>query len=529
MRVLIAMIAAMFIALPAQAQVWFEAETEHFIIKSQDSEEATRQFASELERFDMALRTLQNLPIGQEQPTRATKLTVYRFGTITNIGRIAGFPGVAGFYIPRAGDSVAFTPARAERRRGSLSVTNIDRNRAAETRLDEVSVLQHEYVHYFMMQHFPAAYPAWYVEGYAELLATMRFNADGSFFIGDPPLYRSYQVMEMSQFRLEDMLDQEHKLSGRENFQHYGTGWLLTHYLSFNPERLAQLNAYLTAIGAGEDSLTAAQRLFGDLRAIDRDLLRYRNGPFPGLIVPITNYVEPRVRMRQLNDVEVDLIREEMELRRGVTKEDATRIARAVNTVVTANPSNPQALALLARAQLSAENLDAADQAADRLIALDPTNFEGPLYKSYVALERIESDENWADSAREYALAAASLDLSDPRARIAYYYAFIEAGQEPTENAIIALEGAFDQAGSDAGFRILLGRQLLVENRLDTARQVLLPIAFRGHNQTPDEDDPAADEPSLDKIMDFIATGDRDGALTMMDELIHDEEDEDDA
>lgn len=526
MRLILAMMAALFMALPAQAQTWHEAETDHFIIRSQDSEEATRQFAMELERFDMGLRTLQNLPIGEEQPTRSTKLMVYRFGTISDIGRLAGFPGVAGFYIARAGDSVAFTPARGEQRRGSLSVTNIARNRAEETRLDEVSVLQHEYVHYFMMQHFPAAYPAWYIEGYAELLATMRFNDDGSFFIGDPPLYRSYQVLEMSQFRLEDMLDQEHKLSGRDNLQHYGTGWLLTHYLSFNPERLAQLNSYLTAIGAGEDSLTAARRIFGDLRAIDRELLRYRNGPFPGLIVQVPNYHAPEVRIRQLSPVETQLIRHEMELRVGVSKNEATRIARSVRSVSEANPTSPEALALLARAELYAENYDAADAAADRLMALAPDNLEGPLYKSYVAIDRIEYDATWADAARQHALAAARLDVDDPRARIAYYYSYVEAGQDPPENAIIALEGAFDHAGSDPGYRVLLSRQLLIEDRMDAARQVLMPIAFRGHNQSPDEDEEDAGEPSLDKIMNFIAEGNRDAALAMMNEMIDDEDEE---
>ena len=87
-------------------------------------------------------------------------------------------------------------------------------------------MLKHEYVHYFMMQHFPAAYPRWYVEGYAELLATLRLNEDGSFFVGDPPLYRSYQLLEMPQFRLEDMLDSKHKLAGYEARMKAARPWL---------------------------------------------------------------------------------------------------------------------------------------------------------------------------------------------------------------------------------------------------------------------------------------------------------------
>ena len=220
MRLFFAAIAALVIAAPAQAQQWYRAETNNFIIISQDSEEATREFASNLERFDMALRSLQNMPVGEEQPTDATKLTVFRFGDAGTIARSAEIPGIAGVYFGRAGESLALTPAREERRR-SNSVTNVDARRAERTNLDIVSVLQHEYVHYFMMQHFPAAYPRWYVEGYAELLATTRLNEDGSFHVGDPPLYRGDSLYYMTQFRLEDMLDQEHDLSGKEAYQHY--------------------------------------------------------------------------------------------------------------------------------------------------------------------------------------------------------------------------------------------------------------------------------------------------------------------
>jgi len=528
MRFLLAAI-AILVAVPAQAQQWHRAETNNFIILSQDSEEATRSFASELERFDMALRSLQALPIGEEQPSPSTKLTVYRFGDTSDIGRMAGMQGVAGFYIARAGASVAFTPARAESRR-TMSVTNVDRSRARANRLDEVSVLQHEYVHYFMMQHFPAAYPSWYVEGYAELLATIRFNEDGSFHVGDPPQYRSDQIFGMSAFQLEDMLDSEHKLSGREGYQFYGTGWLFTHYLNFNPERLAQLNQYLAAIQQGEDSLEAGRRIFGDLRAIDRELLRYRSGAFPGFDVRPANYIEPVVEMRPLTAIEADLVDEEMRLRVGVDKDEAARLARSIAGSTHAGSS--QALALLADAQTTAEDYDAALATAQLLIALDPRNIEGPLTASYAASEKSKDDPAFAARAVEYAAQAMSIDQLDPRPRIAYFYSFLASKQEAPDDAIIALEQVFESAGTDPVYRIFLSRQLLFENRLPAASAVLQPIAFRGHSQGDpfeDEDEDDADKPSLDKIMALIEQNNRDAALAMMDELIADEDDEDDA
>lgn len=513
---------ALVAANPAQAQQWWRAETNNFIIISQDSEEETRRFASELERFDMALRTLQNLPIGEEQPSPATKLTVFRFGTTSDIGRMAGSSGVAGFYIAIAGESIAFTPAREERRR-TMSVTDVDRSRAQRTRLDEVSVLQHEYVHYFMMQHFPAAYPSWYVEGYAELLATIRFNDDGSFHVGDPPQYRSDQIFNMSAFHLDDMLDSTHELSGREAYQFYGTGWLFTHYLNFNPQRLAQLNEYLIAINAGEDSLEAGRRIFGDLDAIDRELLRYRNGPFPGYDVRPANYVAPVVEMRALSATEADLIMDEMRLRRGTDHEEAGRMANAL--AGGRHADTPLGLTLLARAQTNARDYAAAFATAERLVALAPDNIEGPLLASYNAARLSMDDAAWVARAVEYAEDAQMIDPFDPRPSINYFYAYYASGQEVPEAAIIALENVFDTAGTDTGYRVLLARQLMFENRLPEARTVLQPIAFRGHNQGDpfeDEDEDDADDPTLDKIMAFIEQNNRDAALSMMDDLLDD-------
>ena len=57
-------------------------------------------------------------------------------------------------------------------------------------RLDIKTVLLHEYTHHFMYQYFPAAYPTWYSEGFAEFMASPVFNDDGSIGIGAPPEYR---------------------------------------------------------------------------------------------------------------------------------------------------------------------------------------------------------------------------------------------------------------------------------------------------------------------------------------------------
>ena len=54
------------------------------------------------------------------------------------------------------------------------------------------------------------------------------------------------------------------------------------------------------------------------------------------------------------------------------------------------------------------------------------------------------------------------------------------------------------------------------------ARTVLLPIAFRGHNQGTSED--KGDKASLDKVMSLVDANDAKGAVAMIDRLIEESE-----
>ena len=77
-------------------------------------------------------------------------------------------------------------------------------------------VLFHEYTHHFMFQHFEAAYPKWYSEGFAETIATIAMKPDGSFHIGDPPNYRSDLLFQsMLNVSVERMLTAPNKPTGK--------------------------------------------------------------------------------------------------------------------------------------------------------------------------------------------------------------------------------------------------------------------------------------------------------------------------
>ena len=512
--------------MPANAQDWWEAETAHFIVKSRSSEADTRAFAEELERYDGALRTLQNIPADDGELIPANKVTIFRFGDQGDIAHIAGLPGsgIAGFYISRAGNSVAFVPAREERQ--SRSIVRRD-NRTA---LDGMSVLKHEYAHHFMMQYFPGAYPRWYVEGYAETVATIRFLEDGSFHVGDPPQYRSAQVMRMPGFRLREMLDANHELSYRDAIQHYGTGWLLSHYLNFDDEGRTKLAEFLSALAAGEDSLTAAERILGDLNALDRKLMSYRRGNFPGFNVKPADYTAPVVTMRRMPADEAALIRQKMELWRGIRKKDAPGIRNAIQARIGNFPESVEAHLLLAEASYDAEDYDAAEAAAAKAVALDPGSVRGWLHRGMAATRKAKADPDaapaLADLARAHFAEAARLEPDDPRPLSGYYKTYLELGQDAPEPALIALETAFEHAGSDAEYRYILTRQLLTEGRFSDARTVIMPAAFDGHSTG--EADADEDDPTPQRLLTAIEAQDAQTAIEMIDKMLE-PEDEDDA
>ena len=505
--------AALFALLPAAARAeWWRAETGHFIIYSQDDKAATQEFAVQLERFDNAMRALQNLPLRPAKPlSPANKVTIFRLGTIRDIALLAGAPGsgVAGFYIPRAGAAVAFTPARAEAR-DIRSINN--RESDPRTELDPRSILQHEYVHHFMLQTFPATYPDWYVEAFAELYGTIVLNSDGSFKVGSPPQYRAEQVYDLPDVPLKELFDQNDKRDGVQRIQFYGYGWLLAHYLSFEPSRKGQLRDYLKALGRGEDGLAAARKAFGDLGTLTKEVSAYKTRNFPAFAVKPANYVAPAVELRQLNEAEAAAMGEYMRSKRGVNLKQARAVADDVAPKARRYANSLFVQLAAAEAFYDARRLDEADAAATRALALQPNSSEAWLYKGMIALEQAEAgDKSRFAAARTALVKATRLDTQDPRAFILYYESFGAAGEPAPANAVAGLEQVFDFAASDRDYRLTLARQLLAEGEGPAAKEVLGPIAYRFHGDQKDN--------MVRTVIDLIRADKVPEARTKLDEI----------
>src|SRR3546814_2460455 len=89
------------LASPAARAEWWEAQTSHFVVYSESDKGDAEKFATTLERFDNALRTLQGMPVPGPEVGPANRVKVYRTGDTDNIAVFAhaSGSGVAGFYI----------------------------------------------------------------------------------------------------------------------------------------------------------------------------------------------------------------------------------------------------------------------------------------------------------------------------------------------------------------------------------------------------------------------------------------------
>ncbi|MGF1550774.1 MAG: hypothetical protein ACFBQW_09670 [Sphingomonadaceae bacterium] len=465
---------------------WRIAETKHFLIYSDDSKKDIIKFAERLERIDKLMRMANRVP--DDLPP--VKVRVFVVDDMREVQEALGRKnsGVAGFYTSNSHGPFAVVPRRI--RGGGIIFT-------PET------VLFHEYAHHFMLQYTPSVYPSWYIEGFAELVGSTRFISDDVMAYGWANNARAqglYHARSVPASAL--LLNRSDELPDDMDF--YGRAWLLTHYLTFSEERQGQLEAYLRALEQGRSREEAAT-VFGDLDALDREVARYlRGAEFPAVKVEI-EFDEPVVQnMRPLSEGEAALVTEmaafrdydlsslddldDDEKREDIEKRSQKYVER-VRRKAAYHPQDPHALRLLADAEYVAGNYQAANRAADRLLAADPDNPGGMLRKGMTMLKlAADGDEpvtaETAERARRWIIKANRADPDDPQPLIAYYKSFLMAGENPPEIAVAGLIQAVQTAFWDFNSRWLLAEQLISDERIDEAIAVLAPIAYAPHRSS---------------------------------------------
>jgi hypothetical protein len=463
----------LFLIAPAAAHAdWYEASSKHFVVYSEQDPDKLRRFATELERFDKALRVMRDFPdpaIG-----KANRVTVYVVGGVGRVASLAGNSNVAGFYKPRAGGSLAIVP----RRSGTGDVLE----------LDAQSILLHEYTHHFMWSMAPhGAFPAWLIEGFAEFHATAQFGKDGSVAIGYPPMYRARGLIRGNALPIQRlMIADTLKLSPEQRDGLYGRGWLLTHYLIFGEPRRGQLGPYIAAINSGKTPMEAAG-VFGDLRTLDRELESYKLKKLGVIKLKPEALRIGAVEVRRLSPGEAATMDVRIRSKNGVNQKTAPDVYQDARRAAAPYPGDPAAQVVLAEAAFDARDLDGAEAAADRAIAADAKAIDAYVYKAMAGMVRAQragdkSPGTWT-AIRKTIATANRLDPEDPEPLILYYRSFADIGVPPPQLARDGLLKAFELAPHDATLRFNTAIMLLKSDKKDLARTLLAPMAYQPHGR----------------------------------------------
>lgn len=460
-------------AIAAPKTGWLEASSQHFVIYSAEDEETLRNFASRLERYDAAMRYLRKLENPDLGP--ANRLVIYVVADATAVQDILGAKGtsILGVYMPRAFRSLAIVPRRA--------------GNGGRWQLDPETVLLHEYAHHFLYQNYGGAYPGWFTEGYAEFHSTARFEKDGSIKLGWPAAHRSYGLTSNLPMPIETLLTASGREFGPEKSDiFYGRGWLLTHYLTFEPKRAGQLGAYLAALDNSQSSLDAAKSAFGDLNALSRDLNAYlRRRTMTFLNIPGTAIKQPDIAIRELTKGESAIIELKIRVHRNSSEDVAAKLLPEVQRAAAPFSNHPIVQATLAQAEFQAGNYAAAEAAADRALAAAPQITDALLYKALANME-MAAGASASDAAswkeiRQWLITANRIDPNDPTPLILFYKSFLREGVAPTANAIIGLNRAYQLAPQDTDLRFTVARQYLLDGKAAEARAALAPLILDPH------------------------------------------------
>jgi tetratricopeptide (TPR) repeat protein len=462
----------------AAAPQWRASESEHFIIYSKSPSERVEALAADLESYDKLMRMASRT----RDEAAVVKVRIYEVDSTDDVERALGLSdsGVAGFYDSNILGPYLVTPRMISfETSGDFTVS---------------LVLHHEYAHHFMLQYFPAIYPDWYVEGFAELIGSSKRMSDGRIGYGMPAKQRGPEIAA-NWVPLQELLVKE-KVT---YFDTYGQGWVLAHFFTFfSPERTQQFRAYLHALAAGK-SLKEAAEVFGDLDELNRDARRYLTGgtfSYRPVKVEITR---PAIqRSRPLSAAEVALIPEviafndgSLDAYRKVSERDREKkrreaLLQSVREKASAYPTDPFALYFLGEVENSNGNYSEAQAAVDRLLAIQPTHVRAMARKSMLLARQAATLQGSArtqlsEQARLLAVKANQTDINNPLPLLAYYESFRLAGEKAPEAAVQGLMQAVSTLPRDDGIRMLLVNELESDRRYAEAIGWIMPIANDPH------------------------------------------------
>ncbi|WP_419320740.1 tetratricopeptide repeat protein [Caulobacter sp. ErkDOM-E] len=473
---------------PVKAGRWLKAESPRFIVYSDGDERLLRDYVVKLELFDTLLRHLHNMPLDGAPPR---KLSIFLIRERAQFDVVwPGMPSsVSGFYTSSVGDIFA------------MAIRSRDDN----------TVVQHEYVHHFMLQYFPYGYPAWLVEGYAEYFGSAEVGRD-TIAIGRNT-GRGGNLEDIAWAPVRSVLAKRpYELKGTDRAMFYAEAWLMTHYFMSDPVRYQQLTAYMKAVGSGDDPVKAMEAASGlSAEALQAKLRDYMRVKIQVVTHTLKGLPAPPVEVTALSKASDDLLLADFSLRRfGLANDDDEdededsegalearaearslrakwRVAFLADIQVRAAryPGERLAELVLARAELALGDPEKGRVLIDAFTQARPDDAEGLELAGLARLAAGDRDEDHRAALYKEAgqLLGQAYKLDPTRYQTLYGYARSRSldPKYPTPNVMAVLEEAQALAPQVSQITLATAQAMMLRDRDDEAAALLGPVANSPH------------------------------------------------
>lgn len=504
--------AALAFAAPAGA-AWHQASSKHFVIYGDMPAEEIRDYAEKLEKFDAAARLIRSMkdPVVGD----GNRVQVLVVSSMLQVNRLYGQAdaGVGGYYMGLVSGPIIVTPQK------------IRRLNTRTDRLDPEVVFFHEYTHHLQLQNTQKPMPAWLTEGFAEFLGNPRFEEDGSIGIGAPNESRATQLLQARWAPIGDLIDGNAFRLAQAGFwkQNYAQGWLLNHYLAFEPSRKGQIEKYVARIEAGQNALDAGRAAFGDLGALESELRSYvRQKTLPYVKIDSSKLKIAPVKVTELSPGGQEVMPLRLHAKTSYGSVSVDYVLGKVRDVAKRHPDDPFVLRTLAEVEFDAKNFDEAIAAADAALKIEPKSTEALIYKGrgHLAKAKKANDAALFAEARKHFLAANKIDPEDPEPLYLYYRTYRAANVQAPKQAVEALHYATVLAPRDYYPAVQLVTEHLRQNNLEAAGEAIKPLAYLPHlGQTKQND-------AL-QVLERIEAGEGQEALALAQKELFPKKDED--
>ncbi|KAF0186254.1 MAG: hypothetical protein FD163_922 [Hyphomonadaceae bacterium] len=465
-----------FAVSPAFADNWIKAETDHFIVYSNNRANLTEEYSKNLEQFRYVLSAFHMNAAQRAIPV--PKFEIYLVSRQRDLKEVW----------PEASEVSGFVTQCTN----GLFAYSLYSGPTQGDQMSSLNVLFHEYAHIFMFQNSRVAYPRWYIEGFAEFYGSTKIRGD-QVVIGTVPRSR-YLTLAQSNFRIkyEDMLiDGEAVQRGNdEEDNFYAQSTILTHYLMSDPERRAALAAYISARNQGEDPLVAFERTIGiKASELSATMNRYMNGNISATLYRLRNMPTPTPVITPLPASADKLMLWDASAKGCADAEYRPALLAKIRTEAAKFPQDAFANAVLARAEIVIGEEEKALPFYTNLIATEPNNSEAHfrlgqtlyLMATHDKLAANETNNSQIAKARNAFLRAYQLD---PLNFVNLYYLSKTATRNanfPDESSLNAALEAYLLAPSNRTYAHNAAILAIYADLLTEARDILQTIANNPH------------------------------------------------